>query len=120
MRKINKEQYKRNVLNVMKLVREPIWVSDLERRFKLPYANLYGKTRPTQKALWELINDGELILLTPKEYKLEGRKNRRKLSLPSDDPLTRHAKSYFEVQLVDKIRELEAEIKKPWYKKLFT
>ena len=120
MRKIDKEQFKANVLRVLEEVGKPIWVSELHTKYGLPWCSLKSKRDcSTNKGIWELIKDRQIKVLMPKEYKLESRKVRKQIALPSDDPLRRSARRTFEYQLVMRIEELERKLKQPWYKRIF-
>jgi len=63
MRKINKEQYKRDVLRILKRVKTPVWISSLSSVYNLPcaYLNEVLSERPTTEGLRELIDEKKII-----------------------------------------------------------
>lgn len=109
MREINKSIYKSKVLQVLRRVGKPIWLSDLSKKYGLPDVSLHrkGKPRPTQQALRELEASGKIRFLLPRYYKPDSTKPRRKIMLGGKQ----NPRKYFEVELMDRIAELESQLK---------
>jgi len=111
MKKVNQTQYKKQVIEALETAAKPIWLSDLHRRFGLPYCTIYGKRdNPASKAIRKMIKDGDIMELTPRYYLKNSVKPRRRVCLPAHHSIARNARTYFEVQLVEKIEKMQDQI----------
>jgi len=113
MRKIDKDWYKKEVIRILEIAKKPIWISDLNKKYGLPYVTLFNKNKksPTKSALHEMIQSKEIYLLAPRYYKMKSEKPRRKIALPPQHPIAKQSRTYFELQLVDKLMKMEQQIK---------
>lgn len=84
MQKINKKEYKSQVLLALKKAGKPIWLSQLHRKYGLPYATIHGsKNNPASKALKSMIKEGSVVVLPPRYYKIDSTRRRSMVALPT-------------------------------------
>lgn len=117
MKKVNQTTYKKQVIKALKKARKPIWLSDLHRKYGLAYCTVHGtKENPASQAIRSMINLGQIIELRPRYYKVrDNQRQRIKISLPNKN----NPRSYFELELIERIEELEKKLNQPWYKRIF-
>ena len=116
MKQVNQTQYKKEVIEALKRAGKPIWLSGLHKIYKLPYATIHGsKDNPASNALRNMIKLGQIIELRPRYYKANNnQKPRVKISLPNKN----NPRRYFELELLERIEELERKLSLPWYKRI--
>lgn len=117
MKRINQTIFKRQVIETLKKAGKPIWLSDLHKKYGLPYSTLHGsKENPASQALRNMIKLGQIIELRPRYYKVKDNQRQRvKISLPNRN----NPRRYFELELIERIEELEKKLRQPWYKRIF-
>lgn len=99
------------MIKALEKAQKPIWLSDLHRVYGLPYATFYGtKRNPASQALREMIRDKEIIDLAPRYALKNSLKPRRRICLPSHTSIAKNCRTYYEVQLSEKIDKLSAQI----------
>ena len=103
---IDQNQYKKDVLKLLRKLGEPVWVSDLSRKHGLAYA-LSCRENPSWVSLKELEEAGLICFLRSRYYRKDTNKPRWKIALPSH----KDTHTTFEYRLLQRIKELEEELR---------